>query len=227
MFDLLIFDCDGTLVDTEHLHEAAVCGAFQRFGIDLTALGNFRARFGGTIIRHIHATVEAEMGLAIPYATLLAEIHTYTDALLADNRAIQPVPGIKAALTALPHLKCVASNGNRAVVMHSLQTTGLAADFMPLATNVFTACQVARPKPFPELFLHAAASRNVPPALCLVIEDSAAGVTAAKAAGMRVIGYTGVSPLPDAATHLLAAGADTILADYAALPALLRDGNFP
>ena len=223
MPSLLIFDCDGTLVDTEHLHEAAVCKAFLRFGVDLAAFGNFRARFGGTIIRHIHATIQAETGLAIPYSTLLSDIHAYTEALLADPTAIQPVPAILSALPRLPQPKCVASNGNRAVVMHSLHTTGLAAAFLPLENRVFTACQVERPKPFPDLFLYAAASCGVPPALCLVIEDSAAGVQAAKAAGMRVIGYTGVSPLPDAAAHLRAAGADVILGDYTALPALLAD----
>ena len=226
MIDLLIFDCDGTLVDTEHLHEAAVCTAFLRFGVDLNALGNFRTRFGGTVIRHIHQVAETETGVKIPYPLLLAEVHAYTGRLLSDGTSIQPVPGILAALAALPHPKCVASNGNRAVVMHSLHVTGLAASFAPLETRVFTACQVVRPKPFPELFLHAAAAHGLSADRCLVIEDSVAGVTAARAAGMPVIGYTGVSPLPDAAVHLRAAGAESVIPDYALLPALLENGNF-
>lgn len=225
MTDLLIFDCDGTLVDTEHLHEAAVCTAFLRFGVDLTDLGNFRYRFGGTVIRHIHKVAEAETGVRIPYPLLLAEVHAYTERLLSDGTSIQPVPGIREALAALPQQKCVASNGNRAVVMHFLRVTGLATRFTPLETRVFTACQVSRPKPFPDLFLRAAASCGVPANRCLVIEDSVTGVTAAKAAGMSVIGYTGVSPLADAGALLSAAGADTVIGDYALLPSALGNGN--
>lgn len=219
-FDLVIFDCDGTLVDTEPLHELACIRAFARFGADLTQIADYQARFTGTTIKAIVDIVQQELQVALPFDALLAEIHAQTEVTLKSH--IAATKGVAEVLRALPVPACVASNGNRRVVMRSLELTGLNAFFQPIENNIFTACQVERPKPFPDLFLYAASAQDALPARCLVVEDSPAGVTAAKAAGMVVIGYTGASVLRDAPARLRAAGADMVLADYSRFPAVLE-----
>jgi HAD superfamily hydrolase (TIGR01509 family) len=126
---------------------------------------------------------------------------------------LRAIPGIEAVLDWLPVPACVASNGSLEKMQLSLGLTGL----LPrLAGHVYSAWQVPRPKPFPDLHRFAAAREGVPPAACVVIEDSPAGVAAARAAGMRAFGYSGLVP----AERLLAAGAECCFSAMSELPGL-------
>jgi beta-phosphoglucomutase-like phosphatase (HAD superfamily) len=129
---------------------------------------------------------------------------------------VGPVAGIPELLRSIDVPFCVASNGNRDRMEHALRAAGL----LPLVEGrLFTAAEVARPKPAPDLFLHAARSMGVPPAECVVVEDTPTGVKAGIAAGMKVFGYAGASHAdPDA---MRALGAVTFT-DMRALPALLE-----
>ncbi len=128
---------------------------------------------------------------------------------------------VAAAIDAVPGLRCVASSSTPERLRHSLKLTGLWDRFAP---NVFSATQVARGKPAPDLFLFAAASMGADPSACLVIEDSVPGVQAAVAAGMRVVGFTGGGHCrPGHAGWLLAAGADAVAASMSQVPALAAE----
>ena len=129
----------------------------------------------------------------------------------AFDAELAPIAGVEAALAALPYRRCVASSSAPERLRHSLSLTGLLHWFEP---HVFSATQVARGKPAPDLFLFAAASMQAAPATCVVIEDSVPGVQAAVAAGMRVIGFTGGGHCrPGHAERLRAAGAARSLID--------------
>ena len=208
---LLIFDCDGVLVDSEPLACRVDAEVLTAAGFPFTA-DEIRDRFVGTSLADMVARIEAEQGRALPEdlgerltRTLLARFET----------ELKPVPRVREAILALPHRRCVASSSTPDRIALSLRVTGLA----DLFERVFSAVEVKRGKPAPDLFLHAAAGLGVAPAECLVIEDSPFGVAAARSAGMRVIGFTGGSHcLPEHADRLRAAGADRVVAGMDALP---------
>jgi HAD superfamily hydrolase (TIGR01509 family) len=160
------------------------------------------------------AAIEAATHRKLPedFATTVAE------AIIERFREeLRPTPHMAYALTWLRGPKCVASSSSLDRIQASLETTDLARFFEP---NLFSASDVARGKPAPDLLLHAAGQMKVRPADCIVIEDSPAGVTAAVSAGMRSIGFVGGSH-SDAGLgqQLLAAGASTIIADMRQLKA--------
>ena len=133
----------------------------------------------------------------------------------AIAREVRPVPGVPELLRSLPIPYCVASNGEPAHMQVALATAGL----MPLVQGrLFSAAQVAHPKPSPDLFLHAAKSMGAEPRDCAVVEDTPTGVTAAVAAGMRAFGYAGA---PHSDPKALAALGATVFRDMRELPALL------
>lgn len=209
----LIFDCDGVLIDSEPLSVAELGRTLRDAGAPITDAEIFD-RMIGRPVAEIVAIVAAEHG---------------TDAtiLLPDYRArledrfrteLRPIPGIKAALDALPAVpRAVASSSTPARLEQTLQLTGLWNCFAP---HIYSATQVARGKPAPDLFLFAADRLGVAPANCIVIEDSVAGVQAAQAAGMRVIGLTAGSHAADArlTQRLTALHPDAVVADSADLP---------
>jgi HAD superfamily hydrolase (TIGR01509 family) len=216
---LLLFDCDGTLVDTEEIHAGACIAAYRACGVSDAYLQDFQARFTGFTLRHIHPHICADTGLTCDVATINALVKEKTAQRLQDT-PIPAAPYLTEALEALAHLpRAVVSNGHRGTVLHSLQAAGLSHWFA--AEQVFTKCQVANPKPAPDLYLLAAAEAGIPPPQCLVIEDSTAGIRAGLAAGMLVLGYTGLSVLPDAPALLTAAGAPQVFDDYRLLPSLV------
>jgi len=132
----------------------------------------------------------------------------------AFERELRPVPGVREALLALPIPRCVASSSDPERLERSLALTGL----LPLFEGrVFSAAEVARPKPHPDLFWHAAAQAGVPASRCIVVEDSEVGVQAARAAGMRALGFAGTE-LADAEA-LARAGAE-VFCDMRELAAL-------
>jgi len=209
--DLIIFDCDGVLVDSEIVSFEAEADLLAEIGIPLTAR-DLLARFLGTSSASMFATIEQENGIKLPpdFAESAAK-----RTLEAFDRKLKPIPGIAELLANLPNRKCVASSSEPPRIRHSLTLAGILHHFEP---HIFSATQVKRGKPAPDLFLFAARSMRVPPERCLVIEDSVAGVTAARAAGMTVLGFTGGGHCLDGyADRLRDAGAAAVCASMTEL----------
>jgi HAD superfamily hydrolase (TIGR01509 family) len=180
MRDTIIFDCDGTLVDSETLSSHVWAELLAEQGLRWTPPA-ILAAFRGRRIDLCLAEVEAELGRALPADFQDQFRDRQAIAIAAGLREIE---GAAALLADLPHPACVASNAPRAKIELCLDATGLARFF---AGRVFSAYEVGAWKPEPHLFLHAAAAMGADPARCLVVEDSAPGVHAALAAGMPVV----------------------------------------
>src|SRR5262245_16297166 len=204
--DLIIFDCDGVLVDSEIVSFEVEAGMLAQVGIPLTT-HDLLIRFLGTSSASMFATIERENGIKLPpdFAERAAQ-----RTLEAFDRRLRPIPGIAELLADLLGRKCVASSSEPPRIRHSLSLAGILHHFEP---HIFKSNQVKRGKPAPDLCLLAAASMGTPPERCLVVEDSVAGVTAARAAGMTVLGFTGGGHCLDGhADKLRAAGANEVLA---------------
>jgi HAD superfamily hydrolase (TIGR01509 family) len=214
-FDLVIFDCDGVLVDSEALACVVHADVLTEHGYPITA-AQVHDRFLGRSSREARFEVETEMGRVLP--------DEYTVALKATidrvfGESLQPVPHIAETLGRITQRICVASSGTPTRIRSSLATTGLLDRFGP---HLFSASSVAHGKPAPDLFLFAATEMGVPPARCVVIEDSVPGVTGARAAGMTVLGFHGGAHCgPDTPAALKAAGADATFADMRELPGMI------
>jgi HAD superfamily hydrolase (TIGR01509 family) len=219
-FDLLIFDCDGVLVDSEVLACRAVSGALAEFGLSLP-VDEIAERFLGRSSKDMYAELEAEWRGVLSDA-VKSRIRAHSAELF--DRELQPIDGIAAALDALSGPRCVASSSGPEAIAYKLRRTDLARCFEPV--SLFSAHMVSRGKPEPDLFLHAAERMGADPVRCLVIEDSVPGVTAAKAAGMIAFGFIGASHCRAGhADRLSAAGADLIFAEMRALPSLVAQRN--
>lgn len=214
-FDLIIFDCDGVLVDSEALACVVHSDVLTEYGYPISP-EQVHARFLGRSAREARHEVESELGRALPDA-YTAQLKATIDRVFGER--LKPIPHIADTLATLPQRICVASSGTPTRIRSSLGTTGLLDHFAP---HLFSAMQVERGKPAPDLFLFAASQMNTSSSRCIVVEDSIPGVTAAKAAGMTVIGFTGGSHCrPYDADRLRGAGAATVIADMRALPALI------
>lgn len=214
---LVIFDCDGVLVDSEAIANDTLAEALTALGLPMSGV-EARRRFVGLSFASVCRKLTDEHGLALP-SGWADEVEARDFA--AFRARLQPVPGVReliAAIDAAGIKKCVASSGSFAKMDVTLGVTGLKALF---DGAIFSASQVARGKPAPDLFLHAARMMDVPPADALVIEDSVYGVMGARAAGMRVIGYCG-DPLTDR-NALEKAGAE-IVTDMTEVPRLIGIG---
>ena len=216
MAQLVIFDCDGVLVDSEIIICRIEAEELTRIGFAITP-EEMAARFVGISAETTYAEVEAELDRALPSGHeervewLVAE---------AFDHELEPIPGIHEALGNIDLPICVASSGRAERIRRSLLLTGLYERF---ATNIFSAHMVACNKPAPDLFLCAAQGMGVAPVGCLVIEDSIAGVQAGRAAGMRVFGFTGGSHCaPSRGQPLCAAGAELSFDDMRRLPGLIK-----
>lgn len=213
--DLIIFDCDGVLIDSEVIACRTDAACLAEIGIMISA-EEIMDRYVGISAAAMFADIELRHGRSLPAD--FAEIVGGCVAA-AFETDLRPVPGVELVLQALSLRHCVASSSAPARLRHSLSLTGLLHYFDP---HIFSATQVARGKPAPDLFLFAAASMQAPPDACLVVEDSEAGVRAAVAAEMRAIGFTGGSHCrPGHAERLLAAGACVVCDDMRRLPAFL------
>lgn len=221
MFDLVLFDCDGTLVDSEALSSTALLAVLHEEGFTQYDLAYANTNWVGTTVADALRVIGDETGRVVP-----ADV---TDRYIMKMRELQktqlhPVAGAAHMVgTCKARTRvCVASNGERNNVLQALSITGL----MPFFTedSVFTKIQVARPKPFPDLFLYAAEKMGASPEKCLVIEDSAPGVRAGVAAGMTVWGFTGTSHDPaEQSAKLLEAGAHNIFARLEQIADLIDD----
>jgi HAD superfamily hydrolase (TIGR01509 family) len=208
---MVIFDCNGVLVDSEPIAASVVAQEFSRAGFIMTPELVSRY-FTGRRPSDMFAAVESATGRKLPsnFGAVVAA------ATLRRFRAeLCPTPHVAYALTWLRGPKCVASSSTLDRVRMSLETTDLVRFFEP---NLFSASEVPYGKPAPDLFLYVAAKMRVSPSECIVVEDSPTGVAAAAAAGMTPIGFVGGSHAgPNLAAHLNAAGARSIIADMRAL----------
>ena len=213
--DLVIFDCDGVLVDSEVISCRAHAETLTRHGYPITA-DQVLDRFLGVSDREARLIVEAELGRKLPDDFESQVKHATLQFYAGDLRAISHVAEALAAI-ALP--KCVASSGTPEKIRHGLTCAGL---YDQLAPHIFSAAQVKRGKPAPDLFLFAAEQMQASPERCLVIEDSVPGITGARAAGMTVLGFHGGSHCrPGHGDTLRAAGAAVTFDDMRQLPDLI------
>jgi HAD superfamily hydrolase (TIGR01509 family) len=182
--ELVIFDCDGVLVDSEPIANRILVAALDEAGLRLS-LDEVMVRYVGRSMASVVALAEDELGQPLPDG-FLDRVQALTFA--AFRRELRPIPGVAEALAALSMPVCVASSGSPEKIALSLSLTGLDRFFHG---KVFSASEVARGKPHPDLFLYAARRMAVAEQACIVIEDSLPGIEAAKAAGMRVFGFSG------------------------------------
>jgi HAD superfamily hydrolase (TIGR01509 family) len=181
MKKLIIFDCDGTLVDSEHIASYVFPRIFSAMGIHMTS-DYFICNFVGTSTDS--EFVQNEMKKLPPNAMAIAN-QKFEEELRANLKAI---PGISDLLDKIEHSVCVASNSSLPYLKMALEKTSLAKYF---GENVYSAKEIKKPKPAPDLFLHAAREFKINPSDCLVIEDSVSGIRAAKNAKMKVVGFMG------------------------------------
>jgi HAD superfamily hydrolase (TIGR01509 family) len=210
---LVIFDCDGVLVDSEVISNEVLARALSAEGL-ATTLAEARSAYQGLLLTEVVSDAQQRLGRALP-ADWLERYEQ--DRTAAFRRELQPVPGAAAAVAACLDAGlevCVASQGKLEKTRLSLDLTGLRHLFAERA--LFSAEQVPRGKPHPDLFLYAAKTMRTSPRGCVVIEDSPSGVTAARAAGMRVLGYSADSD----PVALQWAGAE-LIASLDQLPVLL------
>ncbi len=213
-FDLVIFDCDGVLVDSERVANRVLAEALRELcGLDFSLEQMFDNFVGHSKAQCLDKI--AQMLGRPPPEELERRYREEIDAALAVS--LEAVRGIEAVLSSLSLPSCVASSGSHDKMRLTLGKTGLHDYF---AGRIYSACEVERGKPHPDLYLHAAARMGqVEPGRCLVIEDSPVGVAGGRAAGMTVFGYAELMP----AHKLEAAGAHRIFTDMTDLPALIAN----
>ncbi|WP_425097669.1 HAD family hydrolase [Tropicibacter sp. S64] len=210
---LVIFDCDGVLVDSEPISLAVTLDTLAALHCPMTEQQGYDQLLGKSAssnAKWLRDSCNLELSDA--------QVDQMRERLYARFRAeLQPIPGIAEAIRALPLPACVASSSQPERIHLSLRLTGLADLLEPY---IYSATMVDNGKPAPDLFLYAAKQRGTLPNHCIVVEDSPAGVAAAKAAGMRVIGFTGGSHAGPANLHdkLAKLAPDAIIADMHDLP---------
>jgi HAD superfamily hydrolase (TIGR01509 family) len=189
---LVIFDCDGTLVDSEPLSCAVLAECAREQGIDISAEDS-HARFKGARMADCVRELESMLGSPLP-ATFIEDAKHRQNLAFAER--LKPIEGAVELLRAMHLPYCMGSNGPRAKMELTLGTTGLLHFFKD---NIFSAYEVGSWKPEPELFLHAARHYGIAPEHCAVIEDSLPGILAGVAAGMQVFALKepGVPELPN------------------------------
>lgn len=202
--ELLIFDCDGVLIDSEPVSSRVFCRALRNAGVEITA-DEVHRRFTGYSETDAMRICREEFGLD-DVAAVFAETRSNLYGEFA--RSLSPMPGMPQLIRSLPHRKCVASNSTLERLKNSL---GLFDLWNAFGGHIFSAEMVARPKPAPDLFLLCADRLGVDPAHCIVVDDSPHGIAGAVAAGMRAIGFIDpTDPRDDRQSVLAGAGASLV-----------------
>jgi HAD superfamily hydrolase (TIGR01509 family) len=210
LFDLVIFDCDGVLVDSERLSVKVDVHVLATFGLTLTE-DEVIERFVGRSDADIRAQLEAQLGHPLAEDWDAEFTSLYREAFAAELRSVD---GVFEALEQIEAPSCVASSGSHDKIRYTLSLAGLYERF---AGRIFSVAEVGRGKPAPDLFLHAAQQMGADPKRCAVVEDSRWGVEAARAAGMHAFGYAGgLTP-----AERLAGDSTTVFHDMRDLPRLL------
>jgi HAD superfamily hydrolase (TIGR01509 family) len=218
MIDHLICDCDGVLVDSEIIADRVMLDVLSETfpGIDFKPA--VRSAFGQQTSRFL-SNLEPKFGISMPPG-FTDTIEVRVCAELA--RSVGPITGVRAALSRIALPAAVVSNSRMERVQSSVRRAGLDRIF---GERVFSAEHVERPKPYPDVYLHAAKTLGVEPRRCIVVEDSIAGLTAARAAGMMTIAFVGASHIPDGYAHVLReTGITRIIDSMDDLPALVEAG---
>jgi HAD superfamily hydrolase (TIGR01509 family) len=209
--ELVIFDCDGVLVDSEPIAVRIDLVVLADVGWHLSETEVIE-RFVGRSPEVMVNAIERHLGHRLPENWEERYQHLYTDAFVAELTAVD---GLKDALDQITQLTCVASSSQPESLRHKLELTGLYECF---EGRIFSADEVANGKPAPDLFLHAAERMGVSPSQCAVIEDSRYGVQAARAASMDVFAYAGgLTP-----AGVLEGPRTIVFDDMRELPELLR-----
>jgi HAD superfamily hydrolase (TIGR01509 family) len=210
-WDLVIFDCDGVLVDSERISVRIDVEVLAQLGWPLSE-SEVIERFVGRSEEYMIGEIQAQLGRRLAPDWEEPFRHLY---LAAFDAELEPVDGVVAALDAITAPTCVASSSSHERLRHTLGLTGLLDRF---DGRIFSAEEVANGKPAPDLFLHAAETLGADPARCAVVEDSRYGVEAARAAGMRAFAYGGgVTP-----GDRLAGPGTVVFEDMRELPGLLE-----
>lgn len=215
--ELVIFDCDGVLVDSEPISLSVILDVLADAGLTISESVGYQHMLGKSLSTNI-AWIQQTYGLAV------------TDAHLSDMRSrlyarfeteLKPVQGVADTVRNLGIPVCVASSSQPERIALSLRLTGLLDLFSP---NVFSATMVSRGKPAPDLFLFAARKMGVAPDKCVVVEDSPAGIRAAQAGAMDVVGFVGASHAEPAKLRKTVVNLtpSAIISDMTELPALLK-----
>ncbi|MDB5470861.1 MAG: haloacid dehalogenase [Caulobacter sp.] len=212
MFDAVIFDADGVLIDSEVIYHAIEMEVLGGYGLTWDP-HDYRSRFMGMHERTYVAALDAEHrrhnGAPLP-EDFLRTVRGLSR--IACDERLECVLGAHAAVEAVGLPRAVASSSDEEALYRKLAKVGLGALFAP---HIYSADRVAHGKPHPDIFLHAAEKLAVDPTRSLAIEDSVNGVTAAKAAGMTVWGFTGGGHLDERAdAGLLAAGAERVVTSW-------------
>jgi HAD superfamily hydrolase (TIGR01509 family) len=209
--ELVIFDCDGVLVDSEPISIRVDADVLAEVGLHLSQQ-EIIDRFVGRSPAVMRDAIERHHGGPLPADWLERSRLRYTEAFAHE---LHPIDGIEDALDHISVATCVASSSEPDELAYKLKLTGLYERF---EGRIFSAVEVANGKPAPDLFLHAAQQMGVGPGACVVVEDSQYGVQAARAAGMAAYGYTGsVTP-----AQMLAGPGTTVFGDMRELPRLLE-----
>jgi HAD superfamily hydrolase (TIGR01509 family) len=216
-FDLIIFDCDGVLVDSEIIAADVESKLLTEAGYPIS-IEEMGERFAGMTWQNILFQVEREASIPIS-ASLLDKSEKLLDMRLEQD--VQAIAGVEAALSRLKLKRCICSNSSTARLDMMLGKVGLKRLFAP---HIFSAKDLGadRVKPKPDIFLHGAEQMGVSIEHVVVVEDSVHGIHAARAAGMRVIGFTGAShTYPSHADKLTDAGAETVISRMNDLPGVV------
>jgi len=208
--DLVIFDCDGTLVDSEYVNNKSISEMLVGLGHEKFTVNYCVDFFAGCSVHDVINTLQ-RLDIKNPEKEL-QKMHAY--AIKIAQNELSAIKNVKETLEQISLPKCVASNGEKHIVTDFLKITGL-IDFFG-HSKIFTRELVAKPKPDPDLYLYAAKQMgNVSPEKCLVVEDSVVGVTAGKRAGMNVVGFIGANHHHDQSENqLLNAGAFVTVKDF-------------
>ncbi len=205
MFELIIFDCDGVLVDSEALVSEIYSNFFKEHGVSISA-HELGARYAGKTDFNLMQDIQARYDVVLPKD---AQTQVGKLAKARMENELQAIDGVIDLLTQLEYAKCVCSNSGYKRLIQSLDVTGVIDHFE--VGHIFSANFVDNPKPAPDLHLLAAAEFKVSPDRCLVIEDSITGVEAASAAGMMSYGFTGAGHIGEGQDeHLRKAGASKV-----------------
>ena len=211
-FELVIFDCDGVLVDSERITNRVFCAMLNELGVAVS-LDDMFEQFVGLSMPQCLELITRMLGEPPPEGFVDRLRRRQAEALREE---ITSIPGIEDVLASLTVPFCVASSGTREKIELTLGVTGLLPYF---EGRIFSVADVARSKPAPDVFLHAAANLGAAPSACLVVEDTPVDVRAAVDAGMQVFGFAADTP----AHRLREAGANAIFFEMPDFPRMLKD----
>ena len=219
--ELVIFDCDGVLIDSEIIACRIDAEELTAFGIPMTTEEAIR-RFAGISQKDIRTMIERDIGRPLP-SDYEKRITASVEKAMAGE--LQAVPGVREVIEQLSIPFCIASSSAPEKLKYTLRLTDLYDLFEP---NIFSSSEVSNGKPAPDIFLHAAKRMDVDPTSCVVIEDSTTGVEAAVAAGMYPIGFVGGTHChADLANRLHRVGAKRVIDRFDDLPEAISEAQLP